>query len=140
MTNLLAALGRGWRAMLAAAPIDRWALFGASIVITLLFIGGGALIYLGAWPAALAAKRLDLIGTGFLMMGAGMLMVIASYTMVSFRLKGPGGVEAEIGREMPPASPTVTATATPSGSVQVTATPGQPPFTPPTGGRDDLAQ
>lgn len=116
-----------WKAMLAAAPLDRWALFGASIVITLLFIGGGTLIYLGAWPVSLALERLHYIGRGFLMMGGALLMVIASLTMVSFRVKGPGGVDVEIGRDNQP-GPAISAKTTPDGGVEVVAS--NPPATP----------
>lgn len=63
-----------------------WAIFGAGVVVAGFALFYSLVIWLGSWPAALAASRLSYLGLGLLLSWFAVIIVV-----VVFGLGGPLG-------------------------------------------------
>jgi|GEM_PF-3392052 len=93
-------IARIWNALLKAAPLRLWVLFGAGPIVTI----GTAVLVGVVWkgdmtsaPVELAGKRLDFIGWALLILLANFSVIIVTLAAVRVKGSGPGGVGLEIG-------------------------------------------
>lgn len=89
-------IGRIWTGLTAAAPIRLWALLGAGPPLTAAAAALVWIVWRGGWPAALAAKQLEILG--FALYGALTLIgvIVVSLASVKVRAQGVGGTSLEI--------------------------------------------
>lgn len=101
--------GRIAVAMLRAAAPSFWAQVGASMAMTLVFVGIGLAIWLGPWPEDRAEQQLTLLGWGFL--ASAFLVLVALVCILGLKVAVKAsreGLDANLERDDgdPPATPT----------------------------------
>lgn len=82
-------ISRIWTAMMAAAPVRTWAMFGAGVVLTALAIFFALIIWRGGWPVARAEQQLWYLGCALL--GTLLLLAMVIAALTSARLSGKVG-------------------------------------------------
>lgn len=93
-------IARFWAAILEAAPVKVWAQIGAAMVLTLVFVGYGAVIWKGPWALVHQGQQINWLGYGMMAAAGLVLVALAAITGLNVNVHGgKDGVHASIDQD-----------------------------------------